>query len=233
MIIQTNIELAQVSLIGVGIIFTTLGSFIYVSRSSLTPNISHIVEPSPLPDSKKLTPHQREVLDVMSYRPVPVISKPSIVSRRIKVEESAATAKLNNLKDTVRMKIAEAYISSKRLLAAIRREIFADHGRKQIQFNFAGVIVGPFSENEVRRYVEEGYLLPCDLAKCEVDSEWSTLQHVLDGQDAQQIELTMSNAKEATNSKPLKPARYQKQVRVPIVPRIVPTDSRGNLIYNT
>jgi hypothetical protein len=233
MITLTYIELAQLVLIGVGIILAASGPILHLSRSSSKRNIPRIVVASPLPDPKKLTSRQQEVIDALSYRPVPVVSKTPLVSMRIKVEESPSTAKLNNLKDTVRMKIAEAYISSKRLLAAIRKEIFPDYS-KQIQFNFAGVILGPFSEKEVRRYMEEGYLVLSDIAKGEGDAEWSTLQNVLECQDAQQCDNSLESSAPVIPPKPLKPARYQKQGKVTaIVPRIVLTDSQGALIYNS
>jgi hypothetical protein len=58
---------------------------------------------------------------------------------------------------------------------------------RQMKFLFAGVEIGPFSEEQVSRYLQEGYLSLSDLAKVNDDAEWSLLQEILDRFAARQV----------------------------------------------
>jgi hypothetical protein len=103
---------------------------------------------------------------------------------------------------------------------------------RQIHFFFAGVEIGPFSEEQVRRYFQEGYLYPSDLAKEDGAKEWSPLQTIMTGLTPPQPTLplvpSLAVASVPSGLKPLPPAEVRKGVSfTSTVPKIFGKISRN------
>jgi hypothetical protein len=91
---------------------------------------------------------------------------------------------------------------------------------RQIYFFFAGVEVGPFSEEQVKRYLQEGYLSLSDSAKDDGANEWSPLQKILDGvplpQPKSQPVPSLKALTTKVAAKPLPPAQVGKRIALAV-----------------
>jgi hypothetical protein len=181
----TNVQWIQMILIGIGILCVGLPpAYVYwlSRRESERLNFYPAPVAAPVPVvvrvPKVVDARQYEIDAANAYQPVPPAVLPYIPPFP-SIEPALALTDSGKIKKTARMKIAEVLSSSKQMLKAIQREVLPSSTRKQIQFLFAGVALGPFSEEEVRRYMGEGFLAPSDLAKDESAEEWTPLQNIL------------------------------------------------------
>jgi hypothetical protein len=176
-----------------------------------------------------ISAHQKEVEEANSYQPIPQTSPIPIINPFPTFEPATPDAKINNFKKTAKIKFAEACASSKRILAAIHREVMpGSAAARQIQFLFAGVTLGPYTEEQVRRYLDEGFLNPADLARNVSEKEWVPLQDILAEMGSAKVEPTVPAAKIATakmKSPPLRPRQFQKQSNSLLVPKVVTTEA--------
>jgi len=82
----------------------------------------------------------------------------------------------------------------------------------KINVILAGVQRGPFAEETVQKYLDDGILLPTDLAQFDGQTEWKTVTQILEELASRPQERTIRRKRKSSSAK--EKAKRRKQIRI-------------------